>query len=307
MENLLSGSWKFDGDGPTQGCFLLKELSVVEVTGSDAGTFLHGQFTNHIINLADEFRLAAYCQPQGRVLALMRVAKIEKCFYLILPKDLVLGFIKRLSMFVLRSDVKIREADELCVCGLIDGGVKLPEIDHVQIDENMFIGRVADWGEQKRALVIGRINAVQEQFNIIDDSAVWFASEIKTGTPWIFDQTKAAFVPQWINLEWIGGLVFDKGCYPGQEVISRIQHIGKTPRRMVMAYSSKSSTLTPGEVVQQNSQPVGSVVMSVQTDRGTLALFVVSLSNIKTEAFIVKDSEFKIQEAFPLTKSAEMI
>ena len=127
MDNETLGSWSITDSMPGKGACLLDELSVLEVTGADAAHFLHGQFTNHINNIDDHFRLAAYCQPQGRVLALMRVAKVDNTFYLVLPKDLVSGFVKRLSMFILRSDVKISVADRLAVCGLIDCHCKLPE------------------------------------------------------------------------------------------------------------------------------------------------------------------------------------
>lgn len=288
----ITGSWKLENNAPTFGAFWLRELSTVEVTGNDAASFLHGQFTNNINNIADSFRLAAYCQPQGRILALMRVAKRENAFYLVLPTDLVTGFVKRLSMFVLRSDVKIRVADELAVCGLIDYQETLPAVDRVLINEKVIVGRVADWEGKNRALVIGPTDELRSHFNPVDQSAPWFMSEILTGTPWIFEKTKEAFIPQWINLEMIGGLVFDKGCYPGQEIISRVQHIGSTPRRMVLAQSDKVLSLTAGENIFQSANPVGNVVMSVQCSDKTLALFAVSLTSLAAQTFQIQNSEF---------------
>ena len=93
MENHKFGSFKTSITNAEKKCCLLSSLSVLEVSGDDAETFLHGQFTNHIKNLGDAFRLAAYCQPQGRILALMRVFKKNDRFYLIIPSDLVAGFL----------------------------------------------------------------------------------------------------------------------------------------------------------------------------------------------------------------------
>ena len=199
MDNATLGSWSITDSMPGKGACLLNELSVLEVTGADAAHFLHGQFTNHINNINDHFRLAAYCQPQGRVLALMRVAKVDDTFYLVLPKDLVSGFVKRLSMFILRSDVKIFVADRLAVCGLIDCDCKLPEIGHILIDRDCIIARTPDWDNKKRALAIGAKETLDRIFKPNQTSALWFESEIETGTPWIFEKTREAFIPQWIN------------------------------------------------------------------------------------------------------------
>ena len=145
MENHISGSWILDKNEVKPFISLLKEFSILEVKGEDAEAFLHGQFTNHIKNLGESFRLAAYCQPQGRILALMRVVKYNDAYLLILPSDLVAGFVKRLSMFILRSKVTIREAQELSVYGLIDPNMALPEIDHAVLTDGYLIGRVRDW------------------------------------------------------------------------------------------------------------------------------------------------------------------
>ena len=149
MENHLCGSWSVSEDSPATGAFNLKELSVIEVSGTDAESFLHGQFTNHIKNLGSAFRLAAYCQPQGRILALMRVFKKEDSYYLVMPCDLVEGFIKRLSMFILRSKVAIKLRDDLTVYGLIGLQENPPALDEVALQGEVVLARVADWGNQQ--------------------------------------------------------------------------------------------------------------------------------------------------------------
>lgn len=293
MENHNFGSFKTSVINAEKTCSLLKSLSVLEVSGADAETFLHGQFTNHIKNLGDAFRLAAYCQPQGRILALMRVFKKDDRYYLIIPCDLVAGFVKRLSMFILRSKVQIRVADDFSVIGLVNPEITLPETDHVFHDGEMTVARVADWGSQKRAVVIGKTSHVTDRFQPETDEDIWFTSEIKTGTPWVFKKTKEAFIPQWINLELVGGLVFDKGCYPGQEIISRMQHIGSTPRRMILIESEKALELLPGDDVFEAETAVGKVVMSSIIDKRTETLASVSVKSLEARSFLVKGVEFQ--------------
>lgn len=290
MQNSVTGFWTLPASLSKEGVFHLKEMAVVEVSGDDAMGFLHGQFTNHINEIGDAFRLAAYCQPQGRILSLMRVVKKGDLFYLIMPQDLTAGFIKRLSMFILRSKVFIRLADELAVFGVISQNKQLPDIDHAVIDNDMVIGRVSNWGNLQRALLVANPEKALNQMQVTDDSAMWFLSEIETSTPWVFEKTKEAFIPQWINLDLIGGLVFDKGCYPGQEIISRMQHLGKTPRRLVLLKSDSKVLVEPKSDVFLNGEAVGQAVAGVQTQDKTLVL--VSMS-IKEN--VVQDTFFEIQ------------
>ena len=293
MENNIFGSWKVSPVLPRQGAFLIPELSVLEVTGDDAETFLHGQFTNHIKGIGDSFRLAAYCQPQGRILALMRVTKIEDKFFIVLPTDLVPGFVKRLTMFILRSKVSIRIASDIAVAGFINPSVELPETDKCTFSDGLILGRVADAFGRKRALALASIETLKNYFNLIEDSSVWFESEIEAGLPWVFEKTKEAFIPQWINLDKIGGLVFDKGCYPGQEIISRVHHIGTNPRCMVKVESAESIDIQAGSDVFQDTAAVGNVVMSVCDDNKTLALIEVTNKSLESGVYKIKNTEFK--------------
>lgn len=293
MQNSVTGFWTLPASLSKEGIFHLKEMAVVEVSGADAMGFLHGQFTNHINEIGDAFRLAAYCQPQGRILSLMRVVKKDDLFYLIMPQDLIEGFIKRLSMFILRSKVSIRLADELAVFGVILQNKQLPDIDHAVIDNDMVIGRVSNWSNLQRALLVANPEKVLNQMQVTEDSAMWFLSEIETSTPWVFEKTKEAFIPQWINLDLIGGLVFDKGCYPGQEIISRMQHLGKTPRRLALLKSDSKVLVEPKSDVFLNGEAVGQAVMSVQLHGKTLVLVSMSDKNSdQKDAFEIKNKQF---------------
>ena len=292
MENHLCGSWSVSEDTPVTGAFNLKELSVIEVTGEDAAEFLHGQFTNHIKNLGSAFRLAAYCQPQGRILALMRVFKKDDSYYLVMPCNLVEGFIKRLSMFILRSKVVIKLRDDLTVYGLIGAQSDLPAVDGIALQGEVVLARLADWENQQRAMVIGSKTVLASRYPATADSAHWFESEIETGTPWVFAKTKEAFIPQWINLEKIGGLVFDKGCYPGQEIISRVQHIGSTPRRMTIVKADSSVALSANDDVFSDGEACGNVVMSVTNGNETKALVEVTLKSMEKGSYRIGNTEF---------------
>ena len=110
----------------------------------------------------------------------------------------------------------------------------------------------------------------------------------------LFGLTKEAFIPQWINLDKIGGLVFDKGCYPGQEIISRVQHIGSTPRRMIVLKSNDSVTVLANTDIFQANQAVGNGVMSVNSNSETVVLAEVTLKSMEGGTYQINGVSFSM-------------
>lgn len=288
------GYWKIDTLNKKNAAMLLPEFSVIEVKGDDAVSFVHGQVTNHVNHLGNAFRLAAYCQPKGRILSLMRIFQRDDALYLIMPKDLVEGFIKRFSMFILRSKVSLRVAEELCVAGALSPSFTLPKLDQCLINGYLTIARVADAQGQSRAMIIGSKDDIEAFTSLEGTSSFWFASEIYAGIPWVFETTKETFIPQWINLDLIGGVVFNKGCYPGQEVIARVQHIGSTPRRMKRIHAKASVTISPNDDIVQENLPVGNIVMAVSSNSETVALAEITNVSAEVGQFSVNGTEFTL-------------
>lgn len=242
----------------------LPELAVIEVAGEDRVSFVHGQLTNHIQNLGNAFRMAGYCTSQGRLQALMRVYAKDDKHYLVLASDLLEGFMKRFGMFILRSKVTLRHATELKVAGVVaPDGLALPDVDQAQHAE-VTLARVTDVDGLARAYVIGEEAAISALGQPQVTASNWWLGEVKAGLPWVFLATKEAFIPQWINMDLVGGLVFNKGCYPGQEIISRVQHIGSTPRRMVLLKAQADVEMAAGDDVAIDGVENGKVVLAAQ-------------------------------------------
>src|SRR3954471_532972 len=111
-------------------CALLNRYGVLAVTGTDARSFLHAQLTNDIENLpADRAALAGWCTAKGRLLATMLVIPSADGFLLQLARDIAPAVAKRLSMFVLRSKVKISdESANLAQMGVWAGEWKPGEV-----------------------------------------------------------------------------------------------------------------------------------------------------------------------------------
>jgi hypothetical protein len=198
----------------------LGRYGLLSVSGNDAREFLHAQLTNDIQGLApDRAALAGWCSAQGRLLATFLVIPSPQGFLLQLARDIVPTVAKRLSMFVLRSKVKIEIVD-LVQDGLWDADFQQPDVAWKDGIATVRVG-------ERRYLQIGST----EQPNASEED--WILGEIRAGRPFISSATQDKFVPQMVNLEKLGGVDFQKGCYPGQEIVARAQYRGQVKRRMV--------------------------------------------------------------------------
>jgi len=121
------------------------------------------------------------------------------------------------------------------------------------------------------------------------EARLWRWLDIRNGLPWITASTQDELVPQMANLERIGGVSFDKGCYTGQEVVARSQHLGKLKRRMFLAnvaeraqagdklYGEDLGDQASGVVVNAESSPDGgtdllAVVQTASREASTVHL-----------------------------------
>ena len=100
---------------------ILPQLSAIKFTGKDAGEFLHNQVSADVLALADgEITFACYCEPKGRVLALVLIGRSSEGYFIILSSELTESIARRLRIYVMRSDVNVEPLDDCVVAGLSD-------------------------------------------------------------------------------------------------------------------------------------------------------------------------------------------
>jgi folate-binding protein YgfZ len=221
----------------------LAHLGILRFSGPDALSFLQGQISNDTSRLAQQRSLfAAYSSPQGRVLALIYLLPHSSGVAAIMPREVLLPTLERLRKFVLRAKVKIEDAaDSLAVAGyygaeaLRAAGLPVPAAAGQYIEVNG-VG-VAAVGIEDRFWVIGSPAepplAAQELEDRAQRSASdWRLADIHAGRPQIYAANSEVFVAQMLNLDLLDGISFTKGCYTGQEIIARTQHLGRIKRRL---------------------------------------------------------------------------
>jgi folate-binding protein YgfZ len=273
----------------------LTQFGVIDVTGDDAASFLHGQLTNDVQHLdAAHARLAGYCSAKGRLLASFLSWRSGDTIRLLVSKDLQATVQKRLSMFVLRAKAKLADTSgELAVVGLagdVRGALSnvfdaLPDGVHVQVDGAAgSLIRVPDALERLRYLWIGPKAQVDALLPSLDDKlkrvspAVWDWLDIRAGEPRITQPVVEQFVPQMVNYDVLGAVNFRKGCYPGQEVVARSQYRGTIKRRTSLAHvAGELDTVRPGAELFHSGdpgQPCGMIVNAASAQGGGVDLLV---------------------------------
>jgi folate-binding protein YgfZ len=217
----------------------LSHLGVLRFTGADALSFLQGQVSNDTQRLThNTFLLAAYSSAQGRVVALLYLFPHSSGVIAILPREILRTTMERMRKFILRAKVQIEDASEsLGVAGFIGDTAHSPngsvdtERGYIETDG---IG-VAPGHDQNRSWVIGaadKLPAAGDAAAADRFEQAWRLADIRAGLPQVYTATSEAFVAQMLNLDLLDGISFTKGCYTGQEIIARTQHLGRIKRRM---------------------------------------------------------------------------
>jgi folate-binding protein YgfZ len=238
----------------------LSHYGLIGFSGEDAKDFLHGQITNDLRGLTEQQAVfAGYLSAKGRMLANFLVMKRADDILVMLPASLREAIQKRLSMFILRSKVKARDAsDEWVRLGLSgpQAGKLLASVLGVAAPASIMA--MAHTG-QACVLCLGA-----DRFDILVAPAAaealwtqlaaaarpvgapaWDWLLVNAGIPAVLPQTQDHFVPQMANMEILGGVSFNKGCYPGQEIVARSQYLGKVKRRLYLAHLD--SEARPGD------------------------------------------------------------
>jgi len=225
----------------------LSGRALFKISGSEAESFLQAQLSNDINKLNDSsVQLNAYCQHQGRIIALFWVMRFGDDFLISFPLELSSIIKTRLQMFVLMSDVVIEDvSNEYEQIGIIDD----PNNDFYLINERL-------------SLMISTNESLEHYgFNSED---YWKKICIDLALPEIYLSTSEKFVPQMLNLDINEfGVNFSKGCYPGQEVVARLHYLGKSKRRLY-AFSSEFKINVGESLLSGNSKSskVSGVVVS---------------------------------------------
>lgn len=262
---------------PITRCTPLPSHAVVTVTGRDARSFLQGQLSNDLLGIERHpGMLAASCNRQGRVLATMRLAAEGDDVLLVLHRALAATLIAQLSAFVLRAEVRFEDrSSRVLVAGLIDAE---PDA-HWSQAAAAAAGLSMMVASPRRILLVGTRPALDAALAAVARTAPddWERTSIEDGDPLITPATAALWLPQMLNLDLIGGVNFSKGCYVGQEIVARSQHLGRIKRRMLRYVGPADVALQPAQALFSGETLAAQIVTTARDETSTQCLAVVEL------------------------------
>lgn len=255
---------------------VLSRWGVICVYGEEAAQFLHTQLSNSIKDLPEsKVRLAAFCNAKGRMLGTFFVTRQADQYYLICRSDTIAALTKRLSMFILRSKCKAIDASTQWQLQFVPSvftatANKQPMSALWNSDDNCTLA-LRSYNGVTAGLRLMRVCDVTDAppSPLTEQDEQFELALHALGIPYISAETVEMFIPQAINFDLIGGVNFEKGCYPGQEIVARSHYLGKSKRRAFLA------TLQGGEAVQagmdvwlsgKSNEPIGNVITSVSTN-----------------------------------------
>ena len=251
---------------PTQhtAFFQIDDWAVLEISGDDATTFLHGQFTNDLLALPeDKAQLSAYCVPKGSMIANFLIWRMNRGQYrMVLPSGLAEPVLQRLQMFKLRSHVEITSlTDTLALFGITEAlelPAALPQSPLGKTESGHYT--VIAWpGACARWLLACPRDAANDLWATIgppaQNSNLWRLQDIENGIPFVRPENREQFVPQYLNMDLVDAISFSKGCYPGQEVVARMKYRGKTKHRTYRLSGDCREVPNPGDPVHLSENP----------------------------------------------------
>jgi tRNA-modifying protein YgfZ len=254
------------------GAARLTDWGVIRAAGAEAASFLQSQLTQDVLGLdAQRATLAGWCSAKGRLLAsfvVWRPAADE--LLMACSADVLPAVLKRLSMFVLRAKCKLSDASsELPLWGVAGTAATVSTWRRA----GDLIGLPPARGVA-RALLAGDAPALPAL-----DANAWSWLEVASGVPRIVSATVEQFVPQMVNFEVVGGVNFQKGCYPGQEIVARSQYRG-TVKRRAFVFESPAAAAPAQEIFHSadREQPAGMVANAASWQGRHLLLAEVKLA-----------------------------
>jgi tRNA-modifying protein YgfZ len=257
---------------------LLHDLGALRLKGADARRFLQGQVSADVTQLAaGRCLLAGYHNPQGRVIALLRlIERGPEEILAVLPRELAPTVAARLAKYILRAKVTLTDISaSVSIHGLVTEDESEPPAANSE-------STLACVGVQPARWLL--VTPAAPAAGAAADGQKWRELEVAAGEPQVYSATSEEFVAQMLNLDVLGAIAFDKGCYTGQEVIARAHYRGRVKRRMQRFVTPVQQELVPGSTGRLADGRSFKVVQAVKRADGTSEFLAVTALAAREEA-----------------------
>ncbi|WP_417225057.1 YgfZ/GcvT domain-containing protein [Amphritea sp.] len=270
----------------------LTHLGLFDVLGPDAEKFLQGQLSCDISSVsAGKSLLGAHCNIKGSMVSLSRLMPVDNGFWLRTERAILDTAMTNLKKYMIFSKAESQNrTDEIVGLGfsgaqatalLSAKGFHVPAEDgDISSGFSGLLTRIP--GDRFELwLPLGQATALltscAEEATLTDTNA-WMLADIRAGIPALQQETVETFIPQMTNLQVFDGVSFTKGCYTGQEVVTRLQHRGKLNRPMFrLAFSADQPPFAGSSINTPDRAGVGTVVSAAMASENGGELLAVIL------------------------------
>lgn len=269
----------------------LSSLGVIRAIGPDTQSYLQGQLTCNLVKLPqNQWTWGGHCDPKGKLIAAFRLTRIEDGVLMLMPQGQLNQDLPALNKYAVFNKVTISDAGADYDCYGLVGQDALALLPGEGAVRDLTPGQALVDGD-RALLVLPKGSPLPENLAALPREAesLWIASEILAARPWFDESGCLEFVPQMLNLDAIGGIQYDKGCYIGQETVARMHFRGGNKRALYVLTGAPAE----GELQMQlgdNWRRAGTIVAQ-QEWAGQLYLSAVM--NKELEA----DTAFRLGEA----------
>ncbi|MBA1203430.1 folate-binding protein YgfZ [Pseudomonas capeferrum] len=275
----------------------LSHEGILAVRGSDAGKFLQGQLTCNL-NYLDQAHagLGARCMVKGRMQSSFRIVPEDNGFLLAMASELLEPQLADLKKYAVFSKATLTDESQAWIrFGLQQGdtalqalGLSVPQADGNTCRHEGLIAirasaeRVELWAPVEQAEAVREHLAGHLTEGTLND---WLLGQVRAGIGQVMGPTRELFIPQMINLQAVGGVSFKKGCYTGQEIVARMQYLGKLKRRQYRLSLEHDQVPAPGSEIFSpvHASSVGEVVIAASTGQGCELLAVLSADAVEDD------------------------
>jgi folate-binding protein YgfZ len=235
------------------GLFNLSRLGILKISGSGAGQLLQGQVSCDITTIpSGTGNMGAHCNPQGRIISLFYVARINDEFFLLMPKNIITTAMAALKKYAPFFKAELQDAS--------NSYQVIGAYHHDALAYPLISARINLPSHTNRELILLPPDTISDSEAASHDE--WKLLDMLDGIPAIYAETSGTFLPHDINLPELNAVNFNKGCYTGQEIIARMHYRGNPKTHLYRGRSNEP--IAPGTLIYDQEKPAGTIIDSSQ-------------------------------------------
>jgi folate-binding protein YgfZ len=277
----------------------INSRTVLKITGPDSAKFMQGQFTCNLQEVNDsQFRMGACCNAKGRMIANFTLSKHNDTFLMAIDESLakpIQAHLKKYKVFFkteiqtssyIMTGVKGSNASALLTD--IFGGCPSEDFGQFSFDQGIVTQLPYNAGYEVWLAPESAEHIIEQLLSkaSFGDDQFWPLNLIGHGLGQLTLENTETHIPQMLNLDLIGGISFNKGCYTGQEIVARMQYLGKSKRNMYLI-SVDAEAVVACEIFTADSKSAVGVIINAQTiGSTTTALAIMENKHIDAPLFL---------------------